>query len=285
MNVLLISLEAVFLYCILAVILKVPSFSSVKAYKGIQKNQGVLSTFIDNLAKRFSPYIKLSIMKKNKIIKLLVVANDFRTAEEFVAKTFVVAILPLFFTPIIALVEPLFCLFLLLISVYLYRKEYNLLRETGEKRNRKIESEILKFVMYMSNALKSERNIITCIEGYINNFDTPLTEELIYTVSDMKTGNYENALRNMEYRNNSSTISKLTRGLLSAMHGDEMNSYFNNLGVELSSEWEENLKRQALLKEPQISKLSYILFGLAIVTVFIIMITALTSSNMLMGGF
>lgn len=284
MNILLILFGAVFLYSIFSIILKVPSFKTSRAFKQDSEKSGLLTDLVDKLTQKLAPKIKLTIVKKNKLEKMLAVASSTKSPEELTAKAYVKALLPLGLIFIFAFVEPIFCLLPVILSLYLYRREFNLINEAGEKRQRNIETETLKFVMYMANALKTEKNIMTCIESYKMNFNTPLTEELTVTVAEMKIGNYEKALKNMEMRNNSSSISRLTRGLLSAMKGDEMTLYFENLGYELSNEWEQSLKRQALLKKPQITRLSFIMFAVAIVTVFAILITALTSSNMLFGG-
>lgn len=284
MNILLILFGAVFLYSIFSIILKVPSFKTSRAFKQDSEKSGLLTDLVDKLTQKLAPKIKLSIVKKNKLEKMLAVASSTKSPEELTAKAYITALLPSGLIFIFAFVEPIFCLLPVVLSFYLYRREFNLINEAGEKRQRNIETETLKFVMYMANALKTEKNIMTCIESYKMNFNTPLTEELTVTVAEMKIGNYEKALKNMEMRNNSSSISRLTRGLLSAMKGDEMTLYFENLGYELSNEWEQSLKRQALLKKPQITRLSFIMFAVAIVTVFAILITALTSSNMLFGG-
>ena len=284
MNILLIPFGAVFLYSIFSIILKVPSFKTSRAFKQDSEKSGLLTDLLDKLTQKLAPKIKLSIVKKNKLEKMLAVASSTTSPEELTAKSYITALLPLGLIFIFAFVEPIFCSLPVILSFYLYRREFNLINEAGEKRQRNIETETLKFVMYMANALKSEKNIMTCIESYKMNFNTPLTEELTVTLADMKIGNYEKALKNMEHRNNSSSISRLTRGLLSAMKGDEMTLYFENLGYELTNEWEQSLKKQALLKKPKITRLSFIMFGVAIITVFAILITALTSSNMLFGG-
>ena len=285
MTIILMLLGAVFFYSLLAILFKVPTFKTSRVFKQEEDRSGLLTDLIDKLTFKLAPHLKLTIVKRNKIEKLLAVASSNKSPEELVAKSYVLAVLPLGLIFILVFMEPIFCLLPVILSFYLYRREYNTLTELGEKRQRNIETETLKFVMYMSNALKTEKNIMSCIESYKMNFHTPLTEELTLTVAEMKIGNYEKALKNMEMRNNSSSISRLTRGLLSAMKGDEMSLYFENLGYELSNEWEQSLKRQALLKKPQITRLSLIMFAVAIITVFAILATALTSSSMLFGGF
>ncbi len=143
---------------------------------------------------------------------------------------------------------------------------------------------MLKFVMYMANAIKTEKNIITCIESYIMNFDTPLTQELTLTLAEMRVGNYEQAIKNMAQRNNSEAMSQLSSGLLSMMKGDDTTVHFTNLGIVLTARWEETLVRQAKAKKPKITQLSMIMFAVAIVTIGIVLASALSSSTLLFGG-
>ncbi|MFI3326848.1 MAG: hypothetical protein R3Y35_11850 [Clostridia bacterium] len=287
MQQILIILLSIALYNILAIILKLPRFNIKRAramMSGYEKT-GWLSEYIDNFSEKLSKFIKLSVMKKSKIQKLLSLAHSSETPEQFTAKSYVYMILPLPLVVVFLFANPMLAVFPVILSAYLYRRCYNTLKEEGNKRQRNIENEILKFTMYMTSSLKSERNIIRLIEQYKANFDTPLTEELTLTLAEMKTGNYEKALANMSKRNNSNAVNGLVNGLISSLQGNDMTVYFENLSYELTSEWEQTLKRQAMEQEPKISKLSMILFAIAVVTIFAVLITGLTSSNMLMGGF
>ncbi|MFI3327485.1 MAG: hypothetical protein R3Y35_15130 [Clostridia bacterium] len=287
MKILLIITMSVALYTILAIVLRIPKLNLKRAkdMMSAYEKKGFLTEYISIFSMKLSKAISLTVMKKEQIKKLLTLAKRNTTPEEFVAESYVYALLPLPLSVALFFVNPMFAVFPLIFSFYLYRRSYNLLREDGEKRQRNIENEILKFTMYMTNSLKSERNIIRLIEQYIANFDTPLTDELKVTLAEMKTGNYEKSLANMSKRNNSNAVNSLVNGLISSLQGNDMTVYFENLSYELTSEWEQVLKRQAMAQEPKISRFSMILFAVAVVTIFAVLITGLTSSNMLMGGF
>lgn len=284
MNILLIILVAVFLYSLLAIALKIPSFSASRAFKENDQKTGILSDVLDKFTVKLTPKIKLLVAKKSNLEKLLTVAGDSRTPEELVAKAYVNVLASLCLAPFAFLAEPLFAAFPVLLAGYSYRREFNLVKEEGEKRQRNIENEMLKFVMYMANALKTENNVMTCIEQYKMNFDTPLTEELTLTLAEMRVGNYEQAITNMEKRNNSEAMKQLVSGLQSAMKGDDTKVYFSTIGIRLTAQWEENLKRQAMAKKPKITQLSLIMFAVAAVTIGIVLVTALSSSTLLFGG-
>lgn len=279
MSYLIIILFAVAFYCIISSILKVPSFSSSRAYKSDDEKQGFITVFIQNISDKLSSKIKLNIIKKTKLEAMLSLANSKQTAEQFTAYVYVVCALFLCLTPILYFTGNIaLTLMPVAISLFFYFYKHSSLRKEGEKRTESIENEIVKFVLYMASAIKFNPNIINCIEAYNMNFDTPLTKELTYTVAEMKTGNYEKALQAMQKRNNSSAISRLVKGLISAMHGNNMEGYFENLSFSLTVKWEESLLKQAKKQEPKIIRLSFIFFGIAITSIMLIMIIALTSS-------
>ncbi len=284
MNIILIILVAVFLYSLLSIALKIPSFNASRAFKENDQKTSILSDILDKFTVKLTPKIKLLVAKKSKLEKLLTVAGDTRTPEELVAKSYVNVLASLCLAPLLFLADPLFSVFAVLLAGYSYRREFNLVKEEGEKRQRNIEQEMLKFVMYMANAIKTEKNIITCIESYIMNFDTPLTQELTLTLAEMRVGNYEQAIKNMAQRNNSEAMSQLSSGLLSMMKGDDTTVHFTNLGIVLTARWEETLVRQAKAKKPKITQLSMIMFAVAIVTIGIVLASALSSSTLLFGG-
>lgn len=272
---------AIFLYCALTTIFGVAPTSRARNLAAKNNKSGIITTTIEKLSKLLSTKISLSIMKKSKLNSLLRVSNTTGTPEEFTAKSYVISIMVLFLIPVLALSHELLALIPVILALYIPHHRYKKLEEIADKRKNTIEKELIKFVMYMASAIKSEKNIISCIEQYKDNFDTPLTQELTYTLADMRIGSYEQALINMNNRNHSTAISKLVQGLIDALKGNDMTIYFENLSYELASEWENRLRQQALDQEPKISRLSLILFGMGILTVFTVLITGLISSTTL----
>lgn len=275
------------LYCIVALILKVPAFNTYKAFQSEKEKDGFLNSIIGKLSARFTPHIKMNLIQKSKIKVMLNQANSKQTPEEFLTTAYIKSALPLLFAPILLLVEPLLAVAVLPFCFILYQSCFADIKKQGKMRMISIESEMVKFVIYMSNALRTENNIINCMEVYKVNFDTPFTNELTYTIADMKTGSYEKALNAMAKRNNSDSISRLVRGLISHMRGNNTEVYFQNLGYTLTEQWQQSLERQVREKEPKISLLSIMFFGIAIVSVFTILINALlnSTSSGIFGGF
>lgn len=273
------------LYCITATALRIPAFKVSGAFRRSDKKKNMLiSNMISVLSAKLAPIIPMNIVRKTKMEKILNAANSKQTPKGFMADTWVRALLPLPFTVIAALIHPLLAIAPLGLCWYMYNHRMEALKKQGERRRLEVEKEMPRFVAYMSNTLKTERNIISCIDTYIANYHTALTRELSITVADMRMGNAELALQRFETRSNSPFVSQLVRGLLSSMRGNDMTAYFENLSYTLTNAWEQRLRGQALRKQPKIERMSYILFGIAMITVFTVIIATLTSSASILGG-
>lgn len=83
--------------------------------------------------------------------------------------------------------------------------------------------------------------------------------ELDITIADMKTGNYENALRNLEMRVPSIGLSEIIRGLLAVMRGDNQQSYFEMLEHDLTVKGKEELKRIAIKRPEKLKPVTAVL--------------------------
>ena len=204
------------LYCLLAILLKLPTFKAAKAFRKTDRHKtGTIRIFILDCSKALAKFIPLGMLKEIEIQKLLDAANLKTTPKEFMAEVVLYGILPL---PLIVpayLASPVLALLPVAFSVYLMLHKYNELSRMGDARKREIEKNLPAVISYMANALKTNRNVLDIMDTYRANYNTPLTEELAYTAADMRTGNAELALQHLETRINSPFMSELVRGLLS----------------------------------------------------------------------
>lgn len=270
------------LYCIAASLLKTPPWKASLAYKHPvkKKSAGIFSGAVKWLAR----YIPVDSYREAEIQRALSAAGMKETPKEYVAAAVVpsaaallIAIPAYFINSLLAVIPVAF-------AVYLYIHKYNSANRQCSSRRTEIEKELPRFVAFMANELKSERNVLELIDTYKANYKSPLTEELSITVSDMRTGNQEQALHNLETRINSTMLSELVRGLQSEIRGNDMTLYFENLGYKMADVWKERLKQQALKKEPKLNMMSLMLFLCSVITVFIVLGFAVYSSASLMGG-
>lgn len=273
------------LYCLLAILFKLPSFSAAKAYRKYDKEKtGTIRILIADAAKWIAPRIPMGMLRQISMQKRLTAANAKVTPQEYSAETLLVTAAPLVFVIPAYLAHPLLALIPVAVSLYILNHRHEQLNKMGDKRKLEIEKELPRFVSYMANTLKSSRNVLEIMDVYRMNYTSPLTEELTMTIADMRTGNAEHALKHLESRINSPFMSDLVRGLLSAMRGNDMSGYFDNLSYTLDNVWEQRLKMQALKKEPKIMRMAYLVFACAIISLIIALGAALSNaSNLFMG--
>lgn len=271
----------VLLYCAAASLLKTPPWKVSLAYKRPvkKKSTGIVSSCTKWLAR----YLPLDKFRAAEIQRELDAAGISVSPKEYIAAAVLPAAASLLIAVPVYFITPILALIPAALAVCLFLHRYSSANRQGDSRRTAIEKEMPRFVAYMANELKNNRNVLELIDTYKANYSSPFTEELSITVSDMRTGNQEQALQNLETRINSSLLSELVRGLLSALRGDDMTLYFDNLSYKLADVWRERLKQQALKKEPKINMMSLILFMCSIITVFVVLGIAVYSSVSRMG--
>lgn len=257
------------IYCILAIALRLPS---LRIHFGSTHSKKRRESILDLLAKKIAPKMPLGSLKETELNRKLSSAGMDLSPREYIARTFVhtavwiiVALLLLPFSKIAAL------LFTIIACIIFFTRK-NEIRKKETSRIRAIEHEIPAFVSYVTGRIRSDHNILDIIDTYKSNYDNDLTKELSITAADMRTGNQEVAIQRLLGRVNSPLMIDLGRGILSAMRGDDVYDYFQTLNRKLSNLWAQRLRTEALQKEPKVSRMSYILFGIALVTIFAVLI-------------
>lgn len=248
------------LYCLLANILKIPSFKNAgniskhtKANKVVKKPFSFLST----LSKPLSAYIKLNITRKTKLeFNLSNVSTE--TPEQYTARLiFTCAFILLFAIPL-AFISWWLTIIPIIAAILAYIIIESELKDAAFKHHELIDEEIPRFVENFSHSIKTNRNVLTIFERYTQNYDTYLSKEILKTIADMRTGSQEIALQRFELRMNNTTLSQLTRGILATMHGEDMTIYFDELVFKMSAIRKQRLTAKALKIKPKISALSNI---------------------------
>lgn len=258
------------IYCILAIALRLPS---LRIHFGSTHSKKRRESILDLLAKKIAPKMPLGSLKETELNRKLSAAGMDLSPREYISRTLVhtaiwiiVALLLLPFSKIAAL------LFAGIACIIFFIKK-NEIRKKGTSRMRAIEHEIPAFVSYVTGRIRGDdHNILDIIDTYKSNYDNDLTKELSITAADMRTGNQEVAIQRLLGRVNSPLMIDLGRGILSAMRGDDVYDYFQTLNRKLSNLWAQRLRTEALQKEPKVSRMSYILFGIALVTIFAVLI-------------
>jgi tight adherence protein C len=239
---------------------------------GREKKKKVINLqIIESYIKSYAQLIPMSMMKESSLQKKLTSANMPDTPKQYVSVVYAYTAFFLLLTIITFFINPLFAVIPFGITGLVYYLKINEVDRRSSARKKEIEHNLPQFTSYVANSLSSNRNILEIINIYNQNYDSELTKELLIVVADMRTGNYQTALQRFNARINSPLISELVRGLIASINGDDMTIYFESLSMKMDKLWEQRIREIALKKEPKLSMLSYISFGLSLLSVAYVM--------------
>lgn len=216
------------------------------------------------IKKMINPY------KREKMVNEFNILGINKTPEAHLAASLITGII---FIPVALLIMIIFALFghftiglcvgmfFILIGVLIALLEYNSIGSMISKRKEKIERELPSFISFVENTLKNDRDIVNLISSYTEEGDSPLIDELKVLLVDLKTGDYEYAFNRFSNRTNSSFVSEISRGLIAAMRGDDVKTYFEMLSFNLWEIEKRRLEKEALKKPKRVKILTFFLYA------------------------
>ena len=216
------------------------------------------------IIKMINPY------KREKMVNEFNILRINKTPEEHLATSLIsgaifvpVGLLILILGLLIgfALIGVIGFLFLTLLGVLVGLLEYNSVDSMINKRRDSIERELPAFISFVENTLKNDRDVIKMLSSYITDDDSPLISELKILLIDLRTGDYEYAFNRFSMRTNSSSVSEISRGLVSAMRGDDVQTYFEMLSFNLWEAEKRRLEKEALKRPKRVKFLTFFLYA------------------------
>lgn len=180
---------------------------------------------------------------------------------------------------VINVIMPLISMFCVVIGIVFYTKRIQELDQIIQEKSEKIEGDLALFASTIKQQLSVSRDVMKILESYRKVCSREFTHELDKTIADMKTGNYEKALRNLESRVPSVSLSEIIRGLLAVMRGDDQRGYFEMLAHDLTVKSKEELKRTAM-KRPQKLKPVTVLMLLSFLAMYLYVIIVQIAEQM-----
>lgn len=202
--------------------------------------------FINKMASKIEPLIKLNPLKRKKMLKQFETINLQKSPERFYATCIVKGALLLLVAPFGFILHPLLGILFIISAVIIFLLEYNSVDNILTKRRVAIEIELPRFIAIVEQTLKNDRDVVKMIKGYIGEDTTPLCNELRITLSDLKTGDYETAFSRFAARIDSGFVTEAARGLISAMRGDDTASYFEMLSIKLWDNEKMRIEKEAM---------------------------------------
>ncbi len=276
------------LFFIVADLLRIPAIKVSKAIKELTKLQNkktaVFERFVENLAYFISKHIKIGEYKRLQLLSDLQTANINITPELHISNAILKAgiygllAIPAFF--IFPLVVPL----VVALSFAVYFKESKGIQEKIKTRRTAIEFELPRLVFTIEKTLTHSRDVLAILDGFKNNTTDELKHELLITVADMKSGNYESALTRLESRVGSAMLSDVVRGLISVLRGDKTEVYWASLSLKFADIQRQLLKGQAAKVPSKVKRLSFgLLFCFMAVYMVVIIVEIMNSLSAMFG--
>ena len=239
--------------------------------------------FTINLATKLAKFINIDDYTKSSIREKLYAVGDNITPEFYIARSIVanwqfivVAFIGYFINPIISLV----C-----VGIYISQtiSTYKYLDVLVEQKKKAIESEIPKFLSYLTQGLVYNKNIIDLFERYKNVAGDILKNELQITIAGMNTGNQEDALLKFSSRINSSDLDKVLKTLINVVKGDNTIEYLKDLSKEMKAKENEILKRRANEIPDKMNKyMTLLLFLIVVIALFTMIYSIIINSSQFM---
>lgn len=272
------------LYQVASEFISMPSSAARKAVLSMKKTKTSFTETLTIPAANFlSKKIHLNAERRSTLEKKLYSADNQYSPEFFIAKSIAEGVLvALFSVPVYFLaplmgfifkamginetalaflnvILPITSMFCIIMGIMVYVKRIQELDQIIKKKGEKIDGDLVLFASTIKQQLAYSRDVMSILQSYRKICSPEFTHELDKTIADMKTGNYETALRHLESRVPSVGLSEIIRGLLAVMRGDDQRGYFEMLTHDLTVKSKEDLKRAALKRPDKLKPVTVLL--------------------------
>jgi len=260
---------------------------AVSARSGKKPNSTEI--LVNKIAVKLLPFIVLEDMKRHKLQQTLITLNQTDSPELFHARAWGTGIVYfsgiLVMTPVFQLVftvllpglisgATVWQLNALLAVILLFVGRNAVLSELDTKMKRRreaIEWELPQFSGTVLQSLQHTRNVVDILESYKKICGASLRTEIEWTLNDMRTGNHEQAIKNLAVRINSGAFTQLAQGLIGLLRGDDQASYFQIITKDFNN-MQKELTRKELLKRPGKLTINNVMLLAAMMAMFFVAI-------------
>lgn len=201
--------------------------------------------YLNNILKIVAPLIPLSESSEKKMNDDLKRADIPYNAKEYYAKAILSACLGILVTVFATTLDSaLLVIGGLLMSVYLFFKNYDEVKDILKNKNEMLEDEIPTFVRSIESGLHTDRDIIRCFERYKKIASPAMASELDIVIADMQSSSVTQGLMRFDNRLNSPEISRLCAALIEVDRGID-----NSLTLQYLAQDMTTMHRQLILRE------------------------------------
>ena len=249
------------LYFIFTEFIVLPTVSSKNAINSlVQEKTSMVDLMINPISNMLEKYITLDDLHHITLENKLVSAGLNVTPEHYIARSIASGISVGLFSIPMAVITPVLSIACLVLGIVFYFVEYNQVDNIIKKKREKIEGELSLFANTIKQSLANDdKDILSILTKFSTICGEDFKKELDMTISDILTGNLENALKRFDERVSSAELSEIVSGLLAVTRGDDQTVYFEILSRDLTVKQRENLKRQALKRPEAMKPVAYLM--------------------------
>lgn len=244
-------------YYLFDLLVGMPSLQYHKYLNAIRKATGTrtsakIKKFLQEILTRI---IKLSPDKREQLITAFSRCNIEMTPEEYYIRAISLSALVFLSSVLfIAIGFPIAAFGSLILSVLVYFQQIQRIQKDLEKINRMILDEMPGFIRSFSYGLRSSRDTISIIEKYRAIAKPALAAELDILIANLKTENYEEALKKFDARLNLDPVSAFVSGIIGISRGIDYRTYFYLLEENMKTLSRESLKREVAKRPGKLKK-------------------------------
>ncbi|MBO4869582.1 MAG: secretion protein F [Clostridia bacterium] len=276
------ALIGVGLFFILADSFRIPYYKSSKAVDSLSKKQrdkqSALDTWLSGIAEWLAKHMRMNEFKKARLTADLKTAQMDMTPERFTANAIVKSSLVAVLAIPAAFIFPILVPFVVIVSIIVYRLETKSVVKRIKAKRDNIEYELPRLVSTIEKTLTHNRDVLYMLESYSQNAGPELKRELEITVADMRSGNYEGAIKRLESRVGSSMMSDVCRGLIGIIRGDDNRVYWASLEIKFSDSAREKLRARAQKAPRKVRRLSLCLLICFMLVYVVVILEQIMSS-------
>jgi len=265
-----------------------PTGRSLHAIEDIHGRRGMterLQTALMPLARLISRIFPMSEYRKKRLEADFSQLHITQKPEDYVsnakARSLLLALIGVLFIPIGV---PLLAMLTAALAILAYFQAMQSIRKRVEVFSREIEAELPRLVETMNYTLQDSRDMLSFFEKYRRVAGKALGRELDILITDMKIGNHETALRNMDARLGLPSFSALCAVLCGVYQGVDQHTSLLVLEQDMGTKERETLRRLMEKRPGRIKAASFIL-TIIMILMFMIPLVLLIINNLVAVGF
>lgn len=210
------------------------------------------------IARRIAKFIRLNPYNKEQLEEILDDVGYDMTPEVYTARAYAAAGLYLLFACILFLFRMgFFNLFggvMVVAAIIVFFQVRRDAEKALEKKRQAIEAEAPRFMRSLTQSLLYTRDILGIVDKYRISSGPALLAELDILVTEMKTGNHEQALLNFSRRVHIDYVTTFISGLVSQSKGIDQREFLLSTEQEMKKVTLERLKAEAFRQPDRLIK-------------------------------